>query len=308
MKKFATAIIILGLILSIFSGCALQQKESPNNQITENINLYYGDANNEKFVTEEQEITYDSTNEDKYKVALEELIKGPTNSSYQANINKNTKVNGITKQGNDLTVDLSSEFNQFGGSIAEVIAVGSVVNTLTQFDEVKRVKILIDGNEFVGPSGQPRGFMERFENNDQEKRTITLYFGNSDGTGVIAETREIIYNDDNNTANLIKAVLEELIKGPNNSKLVKTIPKEVKVDSVRIDNHIAFIDFSEEMHTKHWHGATGEMMTIASIANTLTEFEYIHKVKMTVAGEPMNIEHAILEEPVGRNENLIIKN
>ena len=65
------------------------------------------------------------------------------------------------------------------------------------------------------------------------------------------------------------------------------------------------MDFSEEMHTKHWGGATGEALTINSIVNTLTEFPYIQRVKMTVEGEPMNIEHAILEEPVERNEGMI---
>jgi len=84
-----------------------------------------------------------------------------------------------------------------------------------------------------------------------------------------------------------------------------TIPKEVYLLSVEIKDEIAYIDFSEEMHTKHWHGGTGEALTIASIVNTLTELEYIQKVKMTVAGEPMSIEHAILDEPVGRKEEMI---
>ena len=41
-------------------------------------------------------------------------------------------------------------------------------------------------------------------------------------------------------------------------------------------------------------GAAGEAMTINSIVNTLTEFAYIERVKMTVEGEPMLIEHVFL--------------
>jgi len=75
--------------------------------------------------------------------------------------------------------------------------------------------------------------------------------------------------------------------------------------SVKIEGDTANVDFSEEMHTRHWRGALGEAMTINSVANTLTEFDYVEQVMMTVTGNPMNIEHVILDVPVGRNEEMI---
>jgi germination protein M len=59
------------------------------------------------------------------------------------------------------------------------------------------------------------------------------------------------------------------------------------------------------MYTKHWRGAAGESMTINSIVNTLTEYDYIAEVKMTVEGEPLAIEHIVADEPIGRNESMI---
>jgi len=61
------------------------------------------------------------------------------------------------------------------------------------------------------------------------------------------------------------------------------------------------------MLTSHWGGAAGEAMTINSIANTLTEFDFIEQVRITVGGQPLTIEHIILEEPLGRNEDMIEK-
>jgi spore germination protein GerM len=130
-------------------------------QITEVIKVFYGDSQNAKMIAEDREITYEN-DEDKYKMALEELIKGPKDKTLISNINKETKVVAVSKQGTDLVVDLSKEFNVFGGSIAEIIGVGSVVNTMTEFKDIERVKILIEGEEFIGPSGEPRGFMETF--------------------------------------------------------------------------------------------------------------------------------------------------
>ncbi len=318
MKKIFMVFLITGLIVGSLMGCATSEdndnQTNPPNQdedtnLTKNVALYYGDAGNEKFVTEERQIIY-SKYDDIYKVVLEELIKGPTNSKNNSSINKETVVYGTIKQNNELIVDVTQDFNQFAGSIAEIIGVGSVVNTLASLDDIERVKILVEGEEIIGPSGEPRGFMKAFNNNDvmePEAKEITLYFGNQDGTSVVGEKRTIVYDANLTREEFFKRVLEELIIGPENTNLYKTIPKEVEVLSIEIEKNIVNVDFSEEMHTKHWGGATGEAMTIAAIVNTLTEFYDVYQVKMTVVGQPMSIEHVILEDPIGRNEDMIQK-
>ena len=323
IRNVPLSCIVLTLIISIFGfsfyGCAPQEPETPedtnngnqnqdNQKTTETIKLFYGDENNEKMVSEERDITYNK-DENKYEITLEELIKGPDDEKLNANINDDTEVLGTTKQNTDLIVDLSDEFNRFSGSVAEIIAVGSVVNTMTQFENIERVKILIEGEELIGPSGEPRDFMESFPLDPRQETTseITLYFADQNATYVVPEKRTINASENINQENYIKQVVEELIKGPQTEELSPIIPPETKVISVDIENSIAHIDFSEEMHTKHWGGAAGEAMTINSLANTLTEFDYINKVKLTVNGEPLAIEHTILDEPVGRNEDMIKK-
>jgi len=318
VKKTITIFFLLTIFASLLIGCTNnEQTEDPANNppveseaVTNTFTLYFADSSNEDFVTEEREITY-SKDDDLYAVVLEELFKGSENESYRNNISTETKVYETTKQDNKLIVNLSSDFGQFAGSMAELFAVGSIVNTLTSFEEIDQVKILVEGEELIAPSGMPYGFMEPFVKNSishpAKTEEVTLYFSNNDATGVAPEKRTITLNDEVSKEELIKIVLEELIKGPSNKYLYKTIPPEVSVLSVTIENNIANVDFSEEMHTKHWGGATGEALTIASIVNTLTEFEDIELVKMTVVGQPLAIEHAILEEPVGRNEDMIVK-
>lgn len=309
MRKISILFFSMLLILVAISGCRQQGEPNGAKKYTQTVKLYYADKNNEKLVTEERKISYDEE-DGKYRPALEELIKGPKNKNYRNNIPPETKIKMISRQGSDLIVNLSREFNNFAGSMAEILAVGSIVNTMTQFEEVERVKILVNGEEFIGPSGEPRGYMTTFPldpTKQEETKDVTLYFGNQDATAVVGETRQITVPQNTNTEGLIRLVLEELVKGPEREDLKPTIPKEVKILSVKIQSAIAEVDFSEEMYTKHGRGATGEAMTINSIVNTLTEFPEIQKVKMTVVGQPMNIEHAILEEPVGRNEEMIQK-
>lgn len=143
------------------------------------------------------------------------------------------------------------------------------------------------------------------KNNEKEedKKKATLYFGNRDATGVVGEIREI---DSNGTKqDFIKQVVKELIKGSHNIKLTQTIPEEANVLSVRLEDNIAYVDFSKEIQTKHWGGTAGEFITINSIVNTLTEFNYIDKVKITVEGNPINLGHREYNEPIKRNEEAI---
>ncbi len=301
-------ILVILMLMGIITGCtndANQLSTTPPDEIEKvKVQLYYSDLGNEQFVEEEREILFPK-GQDKYSIVLQELIKGPENSDYRSNIASKTIVYGTMKQGNDLIVNLSKEFCSIGGSIAEIIAVGSVVNTLTSFDrDINRVKILVEGDELIGPSGNSRGFMEPFENNISQpevSKEIALYFCNQDATALAQEKRIIAVAPDITMKDLMLRTLEELIKGPTDSDLHKTIPVEVQVNSVEIDDNIALVDFSIEMHSKHWGGTTGEGMTINSIVYTLTEFPGIDKVKMTVEGGPISIEHGPIDEAVGRH-------
>ena len=86
---------------------------------------------------------------DKYKAAIEELLKGTDKKGTISIIPKRTKLKGVSLKGSKLTVDFSGDMVKYfvGGSTGEELMVGSIVNTLTEFNEVKSVKILIDGRE-----------------------------------------------------------------------------------------------------------------------------------------------------------------
>jgi germination protein M len=86
---------------------------------------------------------------------------------------------------------------------------------------------------------------------------------------------------------LFKKAVEELIKGPESNDLYPTIPSDVKVNSVEISDDTAIVDFSKEIITnidEIPHSSTTETLAIYSIVNTLTEFEEINKVKITIEG------------------------
>ena len=113
-------------------------------------------------------------------------------------------------------------------------------------------------------------------------RKVSLYFAVSTDTDVYLteEIREIPVSKE-----LYKNVVEELVKGPESDQFSPTIPSNVKVNSVKISEGTATVDFSKEIITNFQeipHSSTTERLAIFSIVNTLTEFEEIKKVKITI--------------------------
>ncbi|HWR60354.1 MAG TPA: GerMN domain-containing protein [Clostridia bacterium] len=296
--------LLLVAVLLFTSGCTIG-----NQMKKESVKLYYALKGNTGLDIENRDIEY-KANESKYAKTLEELLKGPDDSDrFETSINRDTKVLAAEEENGSLTVNFSKEFNVFSGSMHEGAVVASVVDTMLQFAELKKVRILVEGQELIAPSGEPYGYMEFIDFNtaDLSEREITLYFSDSQAMYLVPEKRTILVKNDISETELYRLVLEELIKGPASENLYRTIPEEVRIEYLELDGEVLKVDFSEEMHTKHWHGAAGEEMTVNSLANTMTEFEDIKGVMPTVDGGPLSIEHMVVEEPLTRNESIIYR-
>lgn len=116
----------------------------------------------------------------------------------------------------------------------------------------------------------------------QQKETVKLYFSDNQAMFLKPEVREVTVQGEP----LAEVVVKELIKGPTEKDLLKTVPPETKLLSLQVEDGIAYLNLSKEVQTKHWGGTTGEMMTVYSIANTLTDLNIgIKKVQFLVEGE-----------------------
>lgn len=302
MKKLC---LMLAFILLFTSGCMFR-----NERATGNFKVYFALKGNVGLGTEERAVQYNSQ-EQKYINTLKELISGPKDTSkFETGINAGTKVIGVQSDKDNLTVNLSKEFAAFSGELNEAAAVASVVDTMLQFTEIKKVRITVEGKDLVAPSGKPYGYMEYIDfkaPDNRVSREVTLYFADSQGMYVVPEKRTIQLDKNATDADLYRAVVEELIKGPTDANLYKTIPPEVKINDLVVDGDTVNIDFSEEMYTKHWRGAAGETMTIASLVNTLTEFDKVKKVMPSVDGGPLSIDVMVVESPLTRMDDIIYK-
>lgn len=117
------------------------------------IKVYYPDDNGMKLIAETR--TVETTQEGKYKAAMESLLSGTKAKGVITIIPKKTKLKSVTVKDGIATVDFSEDLvkNFAGGSTGEEMLVGSIVNTLTEFPEVKSVQILLEGKKVDSLAG-----------------------------------------------------------------------------------------------------------------------------------------------------------
>jgi germination protein M len=121
---------------------------------------------------------------------------------------------------------------------------------------------------------------------------LVLFFGDDQAMEVLPELRRIeVPSDPSQRASMPVLVVQELLKGPTDPLLNKTLPPEAKLLSVEVANGVAYVNFSKELQTKHWGGSAGEIMTIWSLVTSLTQAEPpesaspISKVQILVEGK-----------------------
>ena len=131
------------------------KQNSPEQKIqSTNVKIYYPDESGTKLVPVEKKIKFVDESE-KYIAALSELMQKPKEKNLTTVFPSHAKVRSVTRDGDTAVVDFDGSIVKgfVGGSTGEEFLVNSVVDTLTEFSEIKQVKFLIDGQEIETLSG-----------------------------------------------------------------------------------------------------------------------------------------------------------
>ena len=85
------------------------------------------------------------------KSAVELLLVDPKNADLVRALPEGTKLRGLTVKDHVAYVDFSDKLVKGGrgGSASEMLAVGAIVNTLTEFPDIYKVQILVEGKKLA---------------------------------------------------------------------------------------------------------------------------------------------------------------
>ena len=128
-------------------------------------------------------------------------------------------------------------------------------------------------------------YIPQEEISEKQMRTavVLLYFFDFEKKSLITEARQI---DSKELINYpYEYLVNLLIEGPKDEKLIKLIPEGTQLINAKIENNILFLDFSHELINNQNLGKNQEELIIKSIVNTVTELTEINKVAILIEGE-----------------------
>jgi hypothetical protein len=132
-------------------------------------------------------------------------------------------------------------------------------------------------------------------------REVQLYFTDSEGTFLVPEPRDIPMCDVDRDC--INSLLVSLINGSQQGNF-PVLPKETKILGIEVENDLVRVDFSRQLVDFHPGGSLTELLSIYSIANSLSEsFPYIRQIQILVAGEVRQTlkGHVRIDQPIYAN-------
>lgn len=315
-KTYYKGLLLLISIFWMLTGChySVTDTSSP-----ETVKVYFYNNAEARFSSETipVELEKDTPNDKLINYIIEALYRGPQTTTVPTT-NMNLHIQSIDTKERMVSIDFDSSYKELPVQ-DQIIIRASLVYSLTQLDFVDGVEFFIDGQPAKTSHGDRIGPVyhdDILANSINPKppttiQTITLYFANVDNTKLVKEEREIQTSE---SVPLQSYIIEELIKGPKTEGLLPTIPKEAKINDIKIKEGICQVDLSVDLKSKHFTTSMSREMMVYSIVNSLTEPvkqipAEIQKVAVLIEGKKETdfTKEMDLSEFIERDERVIEK-
>lgn len=210
---------------------------------------------------------------------VEELLGTAPDTAVQQPMPAGTSLLSLNVRGSWAHVDFSRQYARLAG-IDLTIADYCVTLTLTQLDGVNAVSITAVGREL--PYRRPQALTAAdplLSTKEDALRTLTvsLYFFDEQNGGLRAEKQALALYEGQTRVN---AVLEALLRGPENSDLSALLPEDFHALSSRVEDGICYLNLPADTD----FGASAEL-AVQSLVASICSLDYIHEVQIVVEGE-----------------------
>ncbi len=190
-------------------------------------------------------------------------------------------------------------------SVQEILCRAALTKTLTQIPVIDYLTIYCAEQPIVDGAGNPVGMLSATDFVDSirdvnsfEKTEMTLYFANEAGDMLLPEKREVMRSTNTSVEKLI---VEQLIEGPGITGRYATIPKDVKLLSVSVNETVCSINLDAAFLNSTLE--VKEYIPIYSIVNSLSELSTVSRVQIRINGS----EDAVFRDLIPLN-NVFVRN
>ncbi|MBP1754133.1 MAG: hypothetical protein H6Q59_531 [Firmicutes bacterium] len=272
-------IVLMMLLMTFMLGACNNNSKTKDSD--KEVSVYYVDSKTSALIGEPYQMISVEPKEQ-----IEELLYmlklNPENLLYKSVMNDKVTVKEFNfNEDSSLTINFNTGYSELSG-IEEVLCRAAIVKTLSQVAGVEYIQFSVNGQPLIDSSGNLVGIMtkEDFVDNTGSDTKVKLYFANESGDALKEFATDITYTG---TGSLEEMVLEELMNGPTQIGMYRTIPEGTTLLNVEMKEGVCYVDFSDKFMEKI--PDLKDEIVIYSIVNTLIELPYITKVQFLVNGE-----------------------
>lgn len=271
--------LLFGIALLLLCGCSSKKEKKAGYQI------YYLNAK----MTKLSAMDYNTKEKDTKKLVktfLKELSSNPEDVDYRKALPNDVEIVKSEIEGDQLSLWFDTDYYKMDAS-AEILCRASIVKTLTQIPDISCVSFWVGDTPLVDAKDNVVGLMtgESFVENPGEQinsiqtTTITLYFSNSKGDGLVMETQEVHYSSN---ISMEKLIIEHLIEGPKEAKGKSAIPAGTSLLSATTVDGVCYVNFDSGFMNQDYD--IQEPIVIYSIVDSLSELSTVSRVQISVNG------------------------
>lgn len=275
------AFSFLLLISSFLFGCSRKMEaETEGDAYT----VFYLNAAGNQLVGSEYR-TETKENEALVRELLAQMNSVPSSLDCQAVLPERVEKITYRQERNVLYLYADSNYALMN-SVREVLCRAALTKTLTQIEGIDYLSIYCAEQPIVDGMGNPVGmlaasdFVDSIRDvNSFERTELTLYFANEAGDSLVEETRVVMRNT--NTS-LEKLIVEQLIEGPQAAGRFATLPKDVKLLNISVNDSLCSINFDTTFLSNTLD--VKEYIPIYSIVDSLSELTTVSRVQIRING------------------------
>ena len=264
------------------------------------VRLYFSDANGRYLVPAERQQYFESA-EEIPEYVVRQLIAGPTEDGMLPTMPEGTTLRDVSLADNGVcAVDLSSEFyyNRPMTGLMERMTVLSLVNSLTELEPVKSVRILVEGEPVTTYTCMDlnRNLVRDASAIDMVREGLneidaTIYVRGSSPSRLVPVPVAIRPQGQDVAAEMLLQMLTDFteING-----LTNPLPEGTMLHSAEIRNGVCTADFSWSLMVSSG-SAVEERLAVQSITETLLSLDEVRAVRITINGSDTGFRYYPLE-------------
>lgn len=148
MNYLVLVIVLISAVIILFTVSRNDFTDRSGKKEKE-ILLYFSDDKAMYLQPESRTIVTASDKKSIYKMTLNELIQGPKKENLKPTIPDGVEIINLQIEGKIIIINFNQALkeNHWGGSTGERMTIYSVINTMTQFEDIEKVGFLLEGEE-----------------------------------------------------------------------------------------------------------------------------------------------------------------